>query len=166
MTQALICLDGYRVAPLLDAAAATLNPALSWVLLHVADTRPALEMEHALHRLPGRGPGKRRAEAHMRHVIEWSLDEVRAEISAWLTNSGHTADVVLSEGRPEREILRVAEERGIGLIALGGGRGLPGRYPGPGPYPLSPVARFVIDHARGDVLLLRSYVASGDRREG
>lgn len=166
MEQALICLDGYRVAALLDAAAAALNPTFSWVLLHVADTRPAREMERALHRLPGRGPGKRRAEAHMRHVAEWSMDEVRAAIDAWLATTGRVAEVVLAEGRPEREILRVAVERGIDLIALGGGRGLPGRYPGPGPYPLSPVARFVIDHARGDVLLLRDYVAASDRREG
>jgi nucleotide-binding universal stress UspA family protein len=166
MEQALICLDGYRVPALLDTAAASLNSNLFWVLLHVADSRPTLEVERALHRLPGRGPGKRLAEAHMRHTTEWSIDEVRAEISSWLAGTGRVAEVVLSEGRPEREILRVAEARGINLIALGGGRGLPGRYPGPGPYPLSPLARFVIDHARGDVLLLRSYVASIDRRGG
>lgn len=164
MTTALICLDGYRVAAVLDTAAAALNPSLSWLLLHVSDTRPADELGHAMERLPGRGPGRQRAEARMRHVVEWSNDEVHAAAGNWLLSSGHAAEVLVTRGRPEREIIRVAEERGVALIALGGGRGLPGRYPGPGPYPLSPVARYVIDHARCDVLLLRRYVAEVDRR--
>jgi nucleotide-binding universal stress UspA family protein len=161
---ALICLDGYRVAAALDAAAETLNPALAWLLLYVSDTRPGEELSHALERLPGRGPGRDRAEARMRHVAEWSEEDVRAAAGAWLAAAARPTELVVRRGRPEQEIVRVAEERGVALIALGGGRGLPGRYPGPGPYPLSPVARFVIDHARCDVLLLRRYVAEADRR--
>lgn len=161
---ALICLDGYRVAAALDAAAGALNPGLPWLLLHVSDTRPGEELAHALERLPGRGPGRHRAEARMRHVAEWSEAEVRAATDTWLATAGRAAELVVRRGRPEQEILRVAEERAVALIALGGGRGLPGRYPGPGPYPLSPVARFVIDHAICDVLLLRRYVAEADRR--
>lgn len=164
MTLALICLDGYRVAEALDAAAATLNPSLAWLLLHVADTRPAEELAHALERLPGRGPGRERAAAKVRHLAEWSEGDVRAAIATWEAARRRTDEIVITSGRPEREIIRVAEERNAALIALGGGRGLPGRYPGPGPYPLSPVARYVIDHARCDVLLLRRYVAVGDRR--
>ena len=164
MTTALICLDGYRVAALLDAAAATLSPALDWLILFVADTRPAEEMAHAMARLPGRDPGRHRAEQHMRHVAEWSEEDVRAAAESWLVSSYRPVELLTARGRPEREIIRVAEERGVPLIALGGGRGLPGRYPGPGPYPLSPVARYVIDHARCDVLLLRAYVNDEDRR--
>lgn len=164
MTAALICLDGYRVAEELDAAAAALHPALDWLLLFVSDTRPAEELGHAMARLPGRGPGRHRAEARIRHVAEWSEEDVRAAATSWLETSGRRAEILVTQGRPEREIIEVAEARGVAMIALGGGRGLPGRYPGPGPYPLSPVARFVIDHARCDVLLLRRYVAEGDRR--
>jgi nucleotide-binding universal stress UspA family protein len=164
MSLALICLDGYRVADALEAAAEALNPSLQWLLLIVSDTRPGEEVTHALERLPGRGSGRHRAEARMRHVVEWSEEQVRAEALHWLETMRWTAELVVTRGRPEREILRVAEERDITLIALGGGRGLPGRYPGPGSYPLSPVARFVIDHARCDVLLLRRYVVMGDRR--
>lgn len=164
MTTALICLDGYRVGVVLDAARAALNPAAAWLLLHVADTRPEQELARALDRLPGRGPGRKHAAERMHHVAEWSEAEVRLAVEAWLAVADRGAEVVVARGRPEREIVRVAAERGAGLIVLGGGRGLPGRYPGPGPYPLSPVARFVVDHAACDVLLLRRYVAEADRR--
>ena len=82
---ALICLDGYRVAAALDAAATALNPALTWILLFVSDTRPGEELAHALERLPARGPGRLRAEARMRHVVEWSEEDVRATTGDWLT---------------------------------------------------------------------------------
>jgi nucleotide-binding universal stress UspA family protein len=164
MTQALICLDGYRVGDVLDAAATTLHPSLTWLLLFVSDTRPEEEVARALSRLPGRGPGRHRAEARLHDADQWSEAQVQAEARTWLTRTGREAELIVTSGRPEREILRVAEERGVGVIALGGGRGLAGRYPGPGSYPLSPVARYVIDHARGDVLLLRRYVAPADRR--
>jgi nucleotide-binding universal stress UspA family protein len=164
MEQALICLDGYRVAEVLDAAAATLNSSLGWSLLYVSDIRPEAELAHALHRLPGRAPARGRAAERARHVAEWSEADVRAAVAAWLARTERAAELIVTRGHPEREILRVAEERGIAVVVLGGGRGLPGRYPGPGPYPLSPVARFVVDHARCDVLLLRNYVASADRR--
>ena len=85
-----------------------------------------------------------------------------AAAESWLVSSYRPVELLTARGRPEREIIRVAEERGVALIALGGGRGQPGHYPGP--YPLSPVARYVVDHARCDVLLLRRHVADADRR--
>jgi nucleotide-binding universal stress UspA family protein len=164
MTTALLCLDGYRVGAVLDAARDTLSPALDWLLLHVSDTRPAEEVAHALARLPGRGPGRHRAEERLRHVVAWGEEEVRAAATGWLETVNREAELLVVRGRPEREIIRIAEEQRVGMIVLGGGRGLSGRYPGPGPSPLSPVARYVVDHARADVLLLRRYVAEVDRR--
>lgn len=164
MTLALICLDGYRVTEALDAAMSTLNPSLAWLLLHVADARPAEELARALERLPGRGPVREQAAAKVRHVVEWSEADVRAAVAAWEAARGRSVEILVTSGRPEREIIRVAEERNAALIALGAGRNLPGCSPGPDPFPLSPVARYVIDHARRDVLLLRRYVGEPDRR--
>jgi nucleotide-binding universal stress UspA family protein len=164
MTTALVCLDGYRPGAVLDVARATLAPSMTWLLLHVSDTRPAQEAAHAFGRLLGHGPGRKRAADRVDHVVAWNEADVQAAAEEWLVAAGREAEVVTVRGQPEREIVRVAEERGVHLIVLGGGRGHPGRYPGPGPYPLSPVARFVVDHARTDVLLLRRYVAEVDRR--
>ncbi len=165
MTTALICLDGYRTADFLTAAQATLAASMEWLVLHVSDTRPVEEAERALGGLPGRGPGRHRAETHLRHSVAWSEGEVQTAAAEWLQANERTSEVLLRRGRPEREVIRVAEERAVALIALGGGHGRAGRYPGPGPYPLSPVARFVVDHARCDVLLLRGYITAADRRE-
>ena len=159
----LICLDGYRVAEVLTTARQALSSEAEWVILHVSDTRPVEEAGRALGGLAGRGPGRERARARLRQAVEWSAAEVGSAATEWLHETGRAAEIVLARGRPEHEILRVAEELRVDLVVLGGGRGLPGRYPGPGPYPLSPVARFVVDHARCDVLLLRRYVAEGDR---
>lgn len=164
MTTALICLDGDRVAAVLDAAHAALAPSLTWLLLHVSDTRPTEELGHALGRLPGRGPGRHRAEARARHVVDWSEDEVRAAAVAWLRRAGRDAELLVVRGRPEREIVRIAAERRVELVVLGGGRGSLGRPPGPGMVPLGPVARYVVDHAHADVLLLRRFAAEAARR--
>jgi nucleotide-binding universal stress UspA family protein len=164
MEQALSGLDGSRVADVHDAAAAALSPTLPGLLLFVADTRPEEELAHAMARLPGRGPGRHHAEERMRHAVEWGETDVRAAVSAWTARTGRDAALLVVAGRPEQEIVRVATAQHARVIVLGGGRGLPGRYPGPGPYPLSPVARFVIDHAQCDVLLLRRYVAAEDRQ--
>lgn len=165
MTQrVLVCLDGYRVEAALDAARAALAPDASWLLLHVVDTRPLEEAGRALGGLVGRGPGRERAERRLRHTVDWNEEDVRSAVERWLRRTGHVAELMLRRGRPEREIIGVAEERDIDVVVVGGGRGLPGRYPGPGPYPLSPVARFVVDHARCDIVLLRRYIAADDRR--
>ncbi len=160
----LICLDGYRVAEVLNEARRALSPDAEWVILHVSDTRPIEEAERALGALPGRQHRRERAEARLLETTEREEDEVRLAAERWLEKAARAAEVLLTRGRPEREIVRVAEERHADLVVIGGGRGLAGRYPGPGSYPLSPVARFVVDHLRCDLLLLRRYVAEEDRR--
>jgi nucleotide-binding universal stress UspA family protein len=151
MTTALICVRGYRVAAVLDAAADYLAPGLAWIILHVVDTRPLHEVDRALGGLPVHGPGHHRAEDRLHRAAAELDDAIKDEVAAWLRAHDRQAEFVVAHGRPEEEILRLAEARGVDLIALGS------EHPGLGPQPLSPPVRFLIDHAHCDVLLLRRY---------
>jgi nucleotide-binding universal stress UspA family protein len=162
MTRALVCIDGFHVSSFLDSARATLASDVSLLLVHVVDTRPEEELSRIIAGLPGRGPGRHHAEERVRHTTEIQELRVREEIDRWLASRGVSADVAWHHGRPEREIVALAQERHVELIVLGRGRGRAGHHPGPGPFPLSPVARFVTDHASADVLLLWRYLASAD----
>ncbi|HEU5431983.1 MAG TPA: universal stress protein [Thermomicrobiales bacterium] len=173
MALALICVDPTRIASTLDGAAATLAPAFAWVILHVVDTRPVEEWSEMTGRLAGRGPARDRAAARIQGATAREEDDARATIDAWLAAHGRAAEVLQTTGHPEREIVGVALERGVDLIVLGAGDGAhrprPGKPPRPPkpppdhppphpfgpPRPPGPVARFVIDHAPIDVLLLR-----------
>jgi nucleotide-binding universal stress UspA family protein len=177
MTLALICVDPARIESILDGAAATLAPAFDWLILHVVDARPVEEWTEMAGRLPGRGPGRDRAAARLRGAVELGEADVRAAIEAWLADHGRVAEVLQPTGHPEREIVRVALERNADLTVLGAGahRPRPDKLPKPPkpppdhppphpfgpPRPPGPVARFVIDHAPFDVLLLRD--AGADR---
>ncbi len=162
MTIALVCIDGFRVSSFLDSARAALASDLSLLFVHVVDTRPEEELGRMIAGLPGRGPGRHQAEERVRRASKIQETQVREEINRWLTNRGVSADVVWRHGRPEREIVALAQERHVDLIALGRGRGRAGHHPGPGTFPLSPVARYVTDHASSDVLLLWRYLASAE----
>lgn len=153
--KALICVNGRDVAGLLAATEAVLSNDTEWVLLHVVDTRPLEEAGRALGGLLARGPRPGQAERQMQMSAALNQDEVRAEIEAWLREKGWAAEVIIVSGRPEHEILRAADERGARMIVLRAGHPGPGPHRGPGPRPLGPVARFVLDHALCDVLLLR-----------
>ena len=153
--KALICVDGRDLAGLLAATEAALSNDAEWVLLHVVDTSPLEEAGRALGGLLGRGPRPMEAERQIWLSAALNQDEVRAEIETWLREKGRAAEVIIASGRPEHEILRAAEERGAHIIVLRAGHPGPGPHRGPGPRPLGPIARFVVDHALCDVLLLR-----------
>jgi nucleotide-binding universal stress UspA family protein len=155
MTTALICVRGYRVAAVLDAARAALAPDLAWIVLHVIDSRPIEEVDRALGGLPVHGAAHHRADDRLQRAAEEQAESIQAEIETWLAAQNRTAEVVIAHGHPEQEMLRLAEERDVALIAIGS------EHPGVGPHPLSPPIRFLIDHARCDVLLLRRYAAAG-----
>jgi len=151
----LISLDGHDTPGLLTAADGIISKELEWLLLHVLDTRPLEEAERALGGLLARGPRRAQAEQRMQRTVALTQEGIRAEIDAWLQEKGKAAEVIIASGRPEHEILRVAEERGARLIVLRAGHPGPGPREGPGPRPLAPVARFVVDHALCHVLMLR-----------
>jgi nucleotide-binding universal stress UspA family protein len=60
----------------------------------------------------------------------------------------------LARGRPEQEIVRAAAELHSDLLVVGA-RFKSGPRPASGPPSVGHVARFVLDHAPCDVLLLR-----------
>ena len=144
MNCVLICVRGFRINAVLDSLRRRLHPSMPWVVLHVIDSDPTDESISASDR------GDQRPHSHDR-LAETTHDlhlQVRAEIEAWLAAHGRRAEIVMAKGRPEQEILRVAQERNAALIAIGD-------LTPPGPHRLPPIAQFVIDHASCDVLLVR-----------
>jgi nucleotide-binding universal stress UspA family protein len=173
MALALICVDPARIGSTLDGAAATLAPTFGWLILHVVDARPVEEWSEMAGRLAGRGPARERAAARLKDASALEANDVRAAIDDWLAVHDRMAEVLQAAGHPEREIIGLARARGVDLIVLDAGDGAQRPHPGKPPRPLKPppdhppphpfgpprppgpVARFVIDHAPSDVLLLR-----------
>src|SRR4051794_25986034 len=116
-------------SPPCSTAPATLAPDISWLIVHVVDSRPKEELERAITGLPGRGPGRHHAEERVHHATELHESQIREEIDRWLHDHATTAEVVWRNGRPEREIIALAQERRVDVIVLGRGRGRTGHHP-------------------------------------
>lgn len=67
---------------------------------------------------------------------------------------GFTAGTALRRGKVEKVIVEVARENGISLIVISAREDAAG-HPHLGPASVGHTARFVLDHAACDVLLLR-----------
>lgn len=162
---ALICLSGYRLTDTLDAAARLVHPDLDWLLLHVTDATPIAEARDAAAGLMGRTNWHGRVAERLEGAVADLAREIERETAAWLAavRPGREDRFIQSVGQLEREIIRVAEAEAVELLVIGAGLIQPGQHRGPGRVPLSPAARFVTDHARCDVLLLRSHLTLGDR---
>lgn len=160
---ALICLSGYRLTAILDGAARLIRPDLDWLILHVTDATPIAEAQSAAIGLLGRSAWRERVAERMEDAVADLAADVAREAAAWLAayRPGRADRIVRAVGHLEHEITRIAEEEQVDLLVIGAGLIQPGQHRGPGPVPLSPVARFVTDHARCDVLLLRTHLASG-----
>jgi nucleotide-binding universal stress UspA family protein len=113
-------------------------------------------MEGARFALLGRG---RRIEAALQRLevtAHGSAEAILAAADGWLTARGIGHTLVTRQGNPEREIIRLAADEQVDLIVIDAG--IVGDTPhGPGKHPLGRVARFVIDHALCDVLLIRRF---------
>ena len=148
MTTALICVRGFRTSTVLDKLRERLHPSLSWIILHVIDSRPEEQPKRAPEKLPSRDDRQHQVHGRIAETSWQFHQDVRAEAEQWLADHGRAAEIVLVEGRAEHEILRIAEEFGVSIIAIGD-------LSEPGPRRLPPVAQYVVDHARCDVLLVR-----------
>ncbi len=149
--RALLCLSGLETGPFVRHALAALpREDLTAVLLHVVDTRPEHERGY-LPRVLLRAP----PPAHQRELEAAQAEAGAAAIAdarAVCRQLGVAVVERSAHGRPEREIVRIAAEERADLIVVGAHDP---NAPAIGPHSVGPVARFVLDHAPCDVLLLR-----------
>ncbi|MCL5264033.1 MAG: universal stress protein [Chloroflexi bacterium] len=123
-------------------------------LLHVIDVRPLHEVERVagpLRHGPLGGPARDRAisaaeEAAGSEALAGALQEAQ--------QAGGRAVMRLERGVPEHVVVAVAREIGASLVVVCA-REIPDGIALPGPASIGHTARFVIDHAPCDVLLLR-----------
>lgn len=154
---ALFCLSGLDTAEFIERAAPHVPRDRPLVLLYVIDTRPTEELGYIARRLhmhpgvPEEGAG--RMAAADEHAGRTVLDEAERSCTAL---GYHRIERQVRTGRPEQEIVHLAQEprMGIGLVVIGSSyKG--GPHPRTGPASVGHVARFVVDHSPCDVLLLR-----------
>ena len=150
-----LCAVGQRGGPeLVQRVAEILSAGAELLLLHVVDTGPRHDLKHLIGQLrhgPARGPG-REGELHAAEESagRTSLGETQEAAQA----AGFAARTSLVWGRPEEVILQVAESEKVSLICISAREGAEG-HPHIGPASVGHTARFVLDHAPCDVLLLR-----------
>lgn len=154
----IVCSVGLRAGPELVrrilAVTAGAQPEL--VLVRVIDTGPRKDLEQIAGplRIGPRGVDPRRGaaiDAAEEAAGRASLDEALAEARA----AGVAAVARLERDKPEQVIVAVAREAQASLVAIRARENAEG-HPFIGPASVGHVARFVLDHAPCDVLLLRS----------
>jgi nucleotide-binding universal stress UspA family protein len=146
-----------------------IGPQHELYLLNVIDSGPRNTLEDYLHgpRLlrrpppppppppaPGRPPPPPEREqpidAAERAAGKTTLEEARQEAE----RAGFQIHIEIQRGRPEQVIVQLARKWSCQLIAIRSSEGTQGR-PRLGPESVGHTARFVLDHAPCDVLLLR-----------
>lgn len=149
----LIAVKGPEPEEFFTRIGALLPGAALGMLVHVIDERPHREIEmverHSLlHRnLPSERA--KRMESAEREAAQRVLDRAQQLLArARFTNAA--VEQVIVRGRPEREIVRIADDREADLVVVCGRR-----EKRPGPKSVGKVARFVLDHVTCDVLLVR-----------
>ena len=145
-----ICAIGVRGgADLVNSVVETLAPPVDLVILHVIDTGPRRGLESLMRepRRPGRSLAMDEAEASASQAaVDESLQAARA--------AGLAAQSRVERGNPEQVIVAQARQERCDLIVIHASEGAQGR-PQIGPASVGHTARFVLDHAPCNVLLLR-----------
>ena len=152
-----VCAIGQRGGPeLIQRLIKITGSKVECLLLHVIDTGPRHDLEDylrgPLHRRPNHGEPPHEAglkaaeEAAGRVAIEEALTAAQ--------QAGLKAVASVKEGNPEKIIVQVAQELKAALIVIWASEGAAG-HPHIGPALVGHTARFVVDHAPCDVLLLR-----------
>jgi|SRR5579864_7741002 len=124
------------------------------LLLHVIDSGPHGDLERLaspLRRGPLGGPARERSIGAAEQA---AAQDALAEALREAARTGVRAVPRLEYGRPERVIVAVADDEQVDLIALRA-REVTSTHPQHGPASIGHTARFVLDHAHCNILLLR-----------
>lgn len=154
----LVGIGGAGVESLLARAAERIAPGAMWIVVHSTSGETFAPIEGARFGMLGRG---RRVEATLKRLEATAHESAEAILAAadrWLTDHAIDHTTAMREGNPEREIIRLAAEEQVDVIVIDAG--IVGDAPhSPGKHPLGRIARFVVDHALCDVLLIRRFAA-------
>jgi len=125
------------------------------VLVHVIDPGPRQEWEQARGRRSARAPLSPDRRAALDEAERAGAEAILRQGAAALRAAGYGGPLTqqVLRGRPERALVEAAAALGVDLIVLSAREGAQ-RTP-PGPRSVGHVARFVVDHAPGPVLLVR-----------
>lgn len=147
----LCCLDGTNIEQISSAVNTMLNAhQLSLGLIYVIDSGPHGELERQRERylrVPALDP--RRSE-QMHNAEMSAAQDILEEGTKYLPG----AELIQRTGRPEREIVTIAQEWHADLVVICP-RSPQSAGPALGPKSVGHVARFVLDHAPCPVLLAR-----------
>ncbi len=148
-----LCALGLRNGPaLLERATSALSAGHEWILLHVIDSGPRHGMEAYLR---GNLLGPPEASSGILALQENAAAQATLrEAMEAARRLGLTVRGEILRGRPEQLIVQAAHNAGAHLVVIAASEGAAGR-PQIGPASVGRVARFVLDHAPCDVLLLR-----------
>ncbi|MCL4394750.1 MAG: universal stress protein [Chloroflexi bacterium] len=165
----ILCAVGIRGgAQIVRRAAGQIDAGAEWLLLHVIDVGPrrALERFGPPHRPPPPPPPPHPArDDPLDRAEESSGEEVLREALAAAQALSLHASARLERGDPNEVLVRVAQQWNADVIVIGA-RERQGQ-PSHGPASVGHTARFVLDHAPCDVLLLRAkgaYATGGGER--
>lgn len=152
-----ICAIGQRGgSELISRLARIVGGQAECLLLHVIDTAPRHDLEDflrgPLHRRPDHGESPH--EADLKAAEESAGRAAIEETMVAARQAGLKAEASVKEGRPEEIIVQVARDEQAELVVIWAGEGAAG-HPHIGPAAVGHIARFVIDHAPCDMLLLR-----------
>ena len=120
------------------------------VLVHVLDTGPRHDLNHLEGTLRPHHAQERELDSAEQEAGGAALKEAAEEAGA----AGFAVIARLEKGRPEQVITALAHELAVDLVGVMA-RDAPHAHPVQGPPSIGRTARFIIDHAAADVLVLR-----------
>jgi nucleotide-binding universal stress UspA family protein len=151
--QVLVLIDGQHSRELLDALSRLLLLEDAELLLaYVTGPGPRAGLEMVRDR-PGARPLPPDREQELRDSEMAATAETVAQAEQAARVHSSAVETVQLTGRPGHEICDLAERRGVDLVVVRvGGRDRPPIGPGS----LGPAAKFIADHSRRPVLLIRT----------